>query len=95
VSCGTSEKRKKMAETAKTVTETVKNKNKVTIALDEYNELVQKANRPVVTNVTVLRKTGEQAAKDNQLFGSLIAIVGTVLAIGGTIVAKKGKRHLA
>jgi len=86
-----------MDSASKTVTETVAkvNNSTVKIALDEYNELVRKAARPVVNNVTWVQKTAEQSAMDSYAFGGFFAGLGAVMLIGGLIVAYSGKKKLS
>lgn len=83
-----------MAETAKTVTETVVNKNTVKLALDEYNDLIRKAARPVVNNVTVLQKTAQQAAEDNVVLGIGFTVIGLAITGVGIAVYRYGKKNL-
>ncbi len=83
-------------ETAKSVTETVvsKSKGKVSLVFEEYEDLVRKAARPVVNNVTVNRLTNQQVAKQNVIYGSLLLGVGVVLSIGGALIRQNGKANL-
>lgn len=83
-----------MPETAKTVTETVVNKNTVKLALTEYNELVAKAARPIVNNVTLLKMTNKQVAENNVMYGALIAGLGGAMLVGGVIINRLGKKAL-
>lgn len=82
---------------SKTVTETASkvNTNMVKIALPDYEELVRKAARPVVNNVTWLQKTAEQSAMDSYAFGGFFAGIGAVMLIGGLLVAYSGKKKLS
>jgi hypothetical protein len=83
-----------MPESTKT-TETVVNKSKVTIPLEEYDRLKDKSTRPVVNeNVTVIHtsKTDEQNARDNMIYGVVLNLIGLACAVAGTIVYKHGKR---
>jgi hypothetical protein len=81
-----------MDSTTEAVTKTVVNKNTVKIALDEYNDLVRKAARPVVQNVSVLRMTNAQAAKSQRVWGISLAVIGTVVAGVGVGLAASGKK---
>jgi hypothetical protein len=78
--------------TTEAVTKTVVNKNMVKIALDEYNDLVAKAARPVVQNVSVMRMTDSQVAKNNVIWGIGLAAVGSMTALAGIGMAIAGKR---
>jgi len=81
-----------MDSTTEAVTKTVVNKNTVKIALDEYNELVRKAARPVVQNVSVLRMTNDQAAKSQSMWGIGLAVVGAATTAVGVGLAVAGKK---
>lgn len=86
-----------MAEsTQKTVTEVVASasKNTVKITLEEYNELMRKASRPINTHVTYLQKTAQQAAMDSYTFGGFFAGLGAIMLVGGIIVAISGRKKL-
>jgi hypothetical protein len=84
-----------MPETEETTSKTVvANKNKVTIALDEYDDLKARAIRPTVTNMTVLRKTDEQNAADNKAWGIVLGVLGSACAAAGAFMFKHGKKGL-
>lgn len=78
------------SKVTETVTEAATKVGTVKIPLDEYNELLRKAARPVVQNVTRVVKTNAQAAAENKAIGiGLIAcgiLGGGALAIFGAVL---------
>jgi actin-like ATPase involved in cell morphogenesis len=82
-----------MSEASKTVTETVVNtakKGMVKIPLEEYEELVKKAARPIIRNVTTVLKTDAQNARDNKAYGFVLMAGGAMLAGAGGGLATLG-----
>ena len=83
-----------MDSTTETVTKAVVNKNTVKIALDEYNELVQKAARPVVQNVIRKTMTDVQIAQQNVAWGTALMVIGTGMGAAGVLIRSLGKAKL-
>jgi hypothetical protein len=70
-------------------TETVKTASDgtVKIAIEKYNELVEKAGQPKVVNQTVKRivKTSEMAAQDHKAWGTTFVLGGAAMIVVGVI----------
>jgi hypothetical protein len=77
-----------MSDVSKTVTEITEQAKKigmVKLPRDEYEELVRKAARPIVRNVTTILKTDAQNASDNKVFGIMLVVIGG--SVGTAMVA--------
>ena len=81
-----------MAETTST-TETVtkSSSGNVKITLEEYNDLMERANRPqnVTYNQTV--KTAAQVAEDNIMWGAVFMGGGLCMSVFGTCIFLLGR----
>jgi hypothetical protein len=77
-------------------TETVKTASDgtVKIAIEKYNELLEKAAQPKTINQTVNRviKTPEMAAADHRAWGTTFVLGGVAMAVVGAIRLKAGRQ---
>lgn len=73
---------------ATTTTETVKTASDgtVKIAIEKYNELLEKAAaKPPVINRTVVNKTARMLAQENRAWGTTLVLGGMAMVVVGAI----------
>ena len=79
-------------ETVKTETVKTASDGTVKIAIEKYNELLEKAAQPKVINTTVNKiiKTPEMAASDHRAWGVTLMLGGAAMAVVGALRFKAG-----
>lgn len=81
-------------ESSTTETTTVKSSGTVKITVEEYNDLMHRANRPQNVTYNRIEKTPEMAANDKVFAGSMCMGGGAALFALGVIQFVAGKKAL-
>jgi hypothetical protein len=65
----------------------------VNIAVELYNDLLERANKPPVINRTVVNKTAEMLAAEHRAWGSTFMALGASFFVVGALRYKAGTKQ--